>query len=77
MQAAGGAVQEIVKGNAETRAWKAKIAGETRFVKFYPAALYESRMRAEVALSGGRLHPAIVPLLEIIPCADGTLLIYP
>ena len=77
VQTAGGAAQEIVKDNAETQAWRADIAGAERFVKFYPSALYESRAVAEIAISGANLHSAIIPLLETISCADGTLLFYP
>jgi serine/threonine-protein kinase len=67
---------EIAKGNAETRAWLATLAGEEVFVKSVPAALYEARATKEIAIAGGQRHPAIVPLRRVVRCADGALLIY-
>jgi serine/threonine-protein kinase len=67
---------EIAKGNAEARAWLATLAGVEAFVKFVRATLYESRATKEIAIAGGQLHPAIVPLRRVVRCADGALLIY-
>jgi serine/threonine-protein kinase len=67
---------EITKVNGETRAWLATLRQNAVFVKFVPTALYESRARKEIAIAGGRLHPAIIPLRRVVACPDGVLLLY-
>jgi hypothetical protein len=68
--------EETEKTNAETRAWRAEWDGAEWFVKFVPSALMESRARVEMATSGAGLHPAIVPLRQVVHVHDGVLLIY-
>jgi serine/threonine-protein kinase len=69
-------VTEITKQSPETRAWFAVHAGREIFLKFYPHEFVESRAAIETAIAGGRLHPAIIPLRETVPCLEGVLLIY-
>jgi serine/threonine-protein kinase len=67
---------EVEKANAETRAWLAESDGADWFVKFVPSELIEGRAQVEIAISGAGLHPAIVPLRQVVHVRDGVLLIY-
>lgn len=67
----------VEKSSPETRAWFATFDGEDVFVKWYPSSLLASWGAAEIGISGGNLHPAIVPLQRVVSCTDGALLIYP
>ena len=68
-------LEPISKATTNTLAWFGRIAGRESFLKFYPTPLDESWGVVEAAISGANLHPAIVPLREIVQCSDGTLLI--
>jgi serine/threonine-protein kinase len=67
---------EIDKSSRDTRAWFATIDGSEVFVKWYPLRLRGTWTRIEATISGGNLHPAIIPLRQRVDCDDGTLLIY-
>lgn len=68
--------QELSKQTQITRAWFATLDGRDVFIKWYPTELRESWARVEMAIAGAHLHPAIVPLRQMVNCADGVLLIY-
>jgi len=68
--------QPITKDSAETSAWFATLSGRDFFLKFYPHELAEPRAATEIAIAGANLHPAIVPLHQIVQCREGTLLLY-
>jgi len=69
-------VTPIAKDSPETSAWFARSRERELFLKLYPQEFVESRAAVETAISGGSLHPAIVPLRETAACREGTLLIY-
>ncbi len=70
-------IHEIEKSGQETRAWFAQFSSKVVFIKWYPTDLRESWMKVESDIAGSNLHSAIVPLMKVINCADGSLLIYP
>ncbi len=69
-------LEPIAKATANTLAWFGSVAGRESFLKFYSKPLDASWGAVEIAIAGGNLHNAIVPLREIVPCSDGTLLLY-
>jgi serine/threonine-protein kinase len=66
----------ISKDSPETSAWFATRAGQEIFLKLYPQELVETRATIEIAIAGANLHPAIVPLRQVVDCREGTLLVY-
>ena len=73
---ASGEPQEVVKATTATRAWFARIDDRESFAKWYPEGLRDTWAHVEAAISGGGLHPAIVPLRRRVDLADGALLVY-
>lgn len=69
-------VTPIPKESPETQAWRATVDGHQRFCKLFPHALIDPRAASEIAIAGAQLHPAIVPLRQVVPCSEGRLLIY-
>ena len=69
-------VVEITKDSSETRAWFASTLEHDLFIKLYPHQYVETRCAIEIAIAGANMHPAIVPLRHIVPCSEGSLLLY-
>jgi serine/threonine-protein kinase len=69
-------ITEVSKDGVDTRAWFASRAGQSLFLKLYPNHLVDTWAANEIAIAGGNLHPAIVPLRETAPCQEGLLLVY-
>jgi serine/threonine-protein kinase len=69
-------VTEIIKDSLETCAWFASGSGKDLFLKRYPHEFAEPRASTEIAIAAANLHPAIVPLRQVVPCREGILLLY-
>ncbi len=69
-------VTPITKDSPETSAWFASAAGQEMFLKLYPPEFEATRAATEIAIAGGSLHPAIIPLRQTVSCQEGTLLLY-
>jgi serine/threonine-protein kinase len=69
--------EPIAKETQTTRAWFARLAGQAVFAKCYPHELRDTWARKEREIAGANLHPAIVPLRQIVACSDGDLFVYP
>lgn len=73
---ATGEPEELAKVTQVTRAWFATLNGRESFIKWYPNELRDTWAKVETAIAGANLHPAIIPLRQVVACADGVLLIY-
>jgi serine/threonine-protein kinase len=69
-------VTAISKDSLETSAWFATWAEQEVFLKLYPRELVATRATIEIAIAGASLHPAIVPLRQVVHCREGILLVY-
>lgn len=69
-------IRPVAKDTTDTRAWTATVEAKESFLKFFPKPLDETRAVMESAIAQANLHPAIVPLRQTVPLADGALLIY-
>ena len=67
---------QITKESPDTCAWFGSTLGHDLFIKLYPHQYSEPRAAIEIAIAGANLHSAIVPLRQIVPCREGTLLLY-
>jgi serine/threonine-protein kinase len=69
--------QEIEKSSQDTRAWFITEKGVTYFTKWVEDGRYQDRLAKDAEICSRNLHPAIVPLLNIVETADGMLLVFP
>ena len=68
--------EPVVKSTDETLCWFVQIGREELFAKWFPTDLAE-RGRIEGEIAGANLHPAIIPLRDVVHCDDGTVLLFP
>jgi serine/threonine-protein kinase len=67
----------IKKSNPESRAWFATENGVKYFIKCVETRCYNDRLAKDVEICRQNLHPAIVPMLNVVETADGMLLVFP
>lgn len=69
--ASRGALEEVAKNSATTRAWFAELAGKNSFAKWYPRDRLDTWAETERAISGANLHSAIVSLRAEVGAQTG------